>query len=277
MVAEKIERPPAAAPAPSEVWTWSSSGGSGFEIAPATEEVATRVTRGTEIVLHLKKDAAKYLETYEIERIVRAYSDNIQFPIELVPEEGEPRQINSASALWQRPKSELSAEDYKQAYKSIAGAFDEPAMTLHYRAEGRQSYAVLLFAPSTKPFDLFEPDAQGQGKALCPPRLHRRRCRAAAGLLALHPRRDRQRGSAAQHLARDAAEQSAAGADPQGRDQPRHRLNSKASARRSRKRTQKSGTRSARSSRKASGKITSAARSCWRCRASPRRRAKNAR
>ena len=81
-----------------------------------------------------------------------------------MPEEGEPRQINSASALWQRPKSDLTAEDYKQAYKSIAGAFDDPAMTLHYRAEGRQSYAVLLFAPSTKPFDLFEPDRKGRVK-----------------------------------------------------------------------------------------------------------------
>ena len=147
-----------------EVWTWSSSGGSGFEIAPASEEDAKRITRGTEIVLHLKKDAAKYLETHEIERIVGAYSDNIQFPIELQPEEGEPRQINSASALWQRPKSELTPEEYKQAYKSIAGAFDDPAMTLHYRAEGRQSYAVLLFAPSTKPFDLFEPSRKGKVK-----------------------------------------------------------------------------------------------------------------
>src|ERR1700734_4500416 len=109
-----------------QVWTWSSSGGSGFEIAPAKEDDARRVTRGTEIVLHLKPDAAKYLETYEIERIVGAYSDNIQFPIELKPEEGEPRQINSASALWQRSKSELSPEDYTQAYRSIAGAFDEP-------------------------------------------------------------------------------------------------------------------------------------------------------
>jgi len=144
-----------------QVWTWSSSGGSGFEIAPATEEDARRITRGTEIVLHLKPDAKKYLETYEIERIVGAYSDNIQFPILLVPEEGEPRQINSASALWQRSKSELKPEDYTQAYKAIAGAFDEPAMTLHYRAEGRQSYAVLLFAPSTKPFDLFEPTRKG--------------------------------------------------------------------------------------------------------------------
>src|ERR1700747_3762572 len=147
-----------------EVWTWSSSGGAGFDVAPAAEEEAKRVARGTEIVLHLKEDAKKYLETYEIERIVGAYSDNIQFPIELVPDEGEPRQINSASALWQRSKSELKPEDYAQAYKSIANAFDEPAMTLHYRAEGRYSYAVLLFAPSTKPFDLFEPARKGKVK-----------------------------------------------------------------------------------------------------------------
>ena len=163
MVAERIVVTSRRAGA-SEVWTWSSSGGAGFEIAPAAEEDAKRVSRGTEIVLHLKSDAAKYLEDYQIERIVGAYSDNIQFPIELVPEEGEPRQINSASALWQRTKSELTVEDYKQAYKSIANAFDEPAMTLHYRAEGRYSYAVLLFAPSTKPFDLFEPARKGKVK-----------------------------------------------------------------------------------------------------------------
>ena len=148
----------------SDVWTWTSSGGSGFEIARASDEEAARVTRGTEIVLHLKDDAKKYLEAYEIERIVGAYSDNILFPIELVPEEGEPRQINSASALWQRSKSELTADDYKKAYQQIASAFDDPAMTLHYRAEGRYSYAVLLFAPSTKPFDLFEPNRKGRVK-----------------------------------------------------------------------------------------------------------------
>lgn len=148
----------------SDVWTWTSSGGSGFEIAHASDEEVARVTRGTEIVLHLKDDAKKYLETYEIERIVTAYSDNILFTIELVPEQGEPRQINSASALWQRAKSELTADDYKKAYQQIASAFDDPAMTLHYRAEGRYSYAVLLFAPSTKPFDLFEPNRKGRVK-----------------------------------------------------------------------------------------------------------------
>jgi len=147
-----------------EVWTWSSSGGAGFEIAPASAEDSARVTRGTEIVLHLKPDAKKYLEAHEIERIVGAYSDNIQFPILLQGEEGEPRQINSASALWQRSKSELTPEDYAKAYKQIAHAFDEPAMTLHYRAEGRYSYAVLLFAPSSKPFDLFEPQRKGHVK-----------------------------------------------------------------------------------------------------------------
>jgi molecular chaperone HtpG len=163
MVAERIEVISHRA-GTNEVWTWTSSGGAGFEVAPASEQDAARVTRGTEIVLHLKEDAKKYLETYEIERIVTAYSDNILFPILLVPEEGEPRQINSASALWQRSKSELSADDYKQAYKSIANAFDDPALTLHYRAEGRYSYAVLLFAPSTKPFDLFEPARKGKVK-----------------------------------------------------------------------------------------------------------------
>src|ERR1700730_5038036 len=147
-----------------EVWSWSSSGGNGFDIAPSGDEDAQRLKRGTEIVLHLKPDAKKYLETYEIERIVGAYSDNIQFPIELAPEEGEPRQINSASALWQRPQSDLKPQEYTQASRAIAGAFDDPAMTLHYRAEGRQSYAVLLFAPSSKPFDLFEPSRKGKVK-----------------------------------------------------------------------------------------------------------------
>ncbi|MBH5372496.1 molecular chaperone HtpG [Bradyrhizobium glycinis] len=163
MVAEKIVVVSRRA-GESDVWTWTSSGGSGFEIARASDEEAARVTRGTEIVLHLKDDAKKYLETYEIERIVTAYSDNILFPIELLPEQGEPRQINSASALWQRSKSELTADDYKKAYQQIASAFDDPAMTLHYRAEGRYSYAVLLFAPSAKPFDLFEPNRKGRVK-----------------------------------------------------------------------------------------------------------------
>ena len=163
MVADRIEVTSRRAGA-TEAFVWRSSGGEGFEIAPAEEQQAARVRRGTEILLHLKPDAKRFLEPHEIERVVKAYSEHIQFPIELEAEKGETRQINTASALWQRPKSELKAEDYAQAYRSITGAFDEPAMTLHYRAEGRISYAVLLFAPSSRPFDLFDTARKGRVK-----------------------------------------------------------------------------------------------------------------
>jgi molecular chaperone HtpG len=163
MVADRIEVVSRHAGA-KEAWAWTSSGGGGFEIAPASEAQAARVSRGTEIVLHLKEDAKKYIEPYEIRRVVSTYSDHILFPIELVDAEGKAEQVNSASAIWQRPKSELKPEEYKEAYRSISHAFDEPAMTLHYRAEGRQSYAVLLFAPSTRPYDLFDPARQSHVK-----------------------------------------------------------------------------------------------------------------
>jgi molecular chaperone HtpG len=144
----------------SDAFVWTSTGGAGFDIRPADEAEAARIKRGTDIVLHLKDDAKKYLEPHEIRHVVSTYSDHILFPIELV-EGDKSEKINSASALWQRPKSELKPEDYKQAYQTIAHAFDDPAMTLHYKAEGRQAYAVLLFAPSTRPFDLFDPARKG--------------------------------------------------------------------------------------------------------------------
>jgi molecular chaperone HtpG len=163
MVADRIEVLSRRA-GQAEAWLWTSSGSGGFEIAPASETQAARIERGTEIVLHLKPDAKRYAEPHEIRRIVAAYSDHILFPIELVEEGAKGEQINSASALWQRPKSELKPEDYAQAYRTIAHALDESAMTLHYRAEGRQSYAVLLFAPSRQPFDLFDPARKGHVK-----------------------------------------------------------------------------------------------------------------
>jgi molecular chaperone HtpG len=163
MVADRIEVISRRAGA-SEVWVWRSSGAAGFEITPATEQQAARVPRGTEVILHLKDDAKRYLESYDIQRVVKTYSDHVLFPIELCGKDGAPHQINAASAIWQRPKSELKPDDYTHAYRSITGAFDEPAMTLHYKAEGRQSYAVLLFAPSTRPFDLFEPGRKAHVK-----------------------------------------------------------------------------------------------------------------
>jgi molecular chaperone HtpG len=163
MVADRIEVTSRRAGAP-DAWVWTSSGGAGFELAPAGEEQAKRVPRGTEIVLHLKDDAARFLQPFELERVIRTYSDHILFPIELVDDKGEARQVNAASALWQRPKSDVKPEDYTQAYRSIATAFDEPALTLHYKVEGRQSYAVLLFVPTTAPFDMTDPGRKGRVK-----------------------------------------------------------------------------------------------------------------
>ena len=115
------------------------------------------------IRLHLREDAAEYAEAGRIETIVRTYSDHISFPITLnAPAEGddpeEPRQLNSASALWTRPKSEITEDQYKEFYGHVAGLFDEPALTLHYKAEGRHEYTVLLFVPGQRPFDLFDPE-----------------------------------------------------------------------------------------------------------------------
>src|SRR4029078_13663811 len=93
-----------------ETWVWRSEGGGGFELAPATEEQAARVPRGTEVLIHLKADEAKFAERYELERIVRTYSDHILFPIELVDDKGEAKQINAASAPWQRSRAEMKRE-----------------------------------------------------------------------------------------------------------------------------------------------------------------------
>jgi len=163
MVADRVEVTSRRAGS-DETWVWRSDGGAGFELAPANEEQAKRVPRGTEVLIHLKEDARKFAERFELERIVRTYSDHILFPIELSDDKGEARQINAASAPWQRARSELKPEDYKEAYKSIAMAFDEPALTLHYRAEGRQSYAVMLFVPTMRPFDLADPGRKGRIK-----------------------------------------------------------------------------------------------------------------
>jgi len=145
-------------------FVWSSDGLNGFVVRPATVEEAALVPRGTRITLHLKPDADAYLEPYEIERIVKTYSDHILFPVELVGDNDERRQLNAASALWQRSKSEVSPEAYTEAYRGITHQVDEPALTVHYKAEGRQSYAVLLFVPGERPFDLFDVERRGRVK-----------------------------------------------------------------------------------------------------------------
>lgn len=146
------------------VWLWSSDGANGFTIGPAEEGESAKAVRGTRITLHLKDDAKNFLDDYEIERIVKTYSDHILFPVELIGADGAAKQLNSASALWQRSKSEVKPEEYTEAYRSLAGQLDQPALTVHYKAEGRQSYAALLFVPTQRPFDLFDVERKGRVK-----------------------------------------------------------------------------------------------------------------
>ncbi|MBA4091512.1 MAG: molecular chaperone HtpG [Sphingobium sp.] len=147
-----------------EAARWSSDGQGTYMIAPV--DPADAPARGTRVTLHLLDDAKTYAERYTVERIVKAQSGHVPVPI-FIKEQGseeEERQVADGAALWTKSKSEISEEDYADFYRSVAGQFDKPALTLHYRAEGRHEYSVLTFIPETKPFDLFDPDRKGRIK-----------------------------------------------------------------------------------------------------------------
>ncbi|MFG1464132.1 molecular chaperone HtpG [Xanthobacter sp. DSM 24535] len=142
---------------------WSSDGQGTYTIAPA--DLADAPARGTRVVLHLMEDATAYCERYNLERIVKAQSGHVPVPIVLVGTgEDETAEIADGAALWTKPKSEISEDEYADFYRSVAGQFDRPALTIHYRAEGRHEYSVLAFVPGSKPFDLFDPDRSGRMK-----------------------------------------------------------------------------------------------------------------
>lgn len=132
-------------------WRWKSDGKGEFTITDEPE-----ATRGARIVLHLKDDADEYLEPHRLRQVVKSYSDHIGLPVILKGESDET--LNEASALWTRPRAEITDEQYKEFYHHVAHAFDDPWLTVHYRAEGAIEYTGLLFVPSEKPFDLFQPD-----------------------------------------------------------------------------------------------------------------------
>ncbi len=151
MVAEKVEVLTRKA-GEDNAWIWSSDGQGEYTVAGAE-----KAARGTVITLHLKKDAKEFLEKERIGTVVRTYSDHIPFPVVFVDGEEETT-LNRASALWTRAKSEISEEDYKEFYHHVGHAFDDPWMTLHWKAEGRIEYHGLLFVPTMRPFDLFHPE-----------------------------------------------------------------------------------------------------------------------
>ena len=137
---------------------WTSDGEGTFTVA-----TATGLSRGTKIVLHLRDDASDYLEDWKLEEVVRSYSDHIAHPI-MLQGDGEVRQINSASAIWMRSKSEVTPEQHKEFFGILSHSVEAPALTIHYRAEGRQEYNVLLYVPGERPFDLYDPERKGKQK-----------------------------------------------------------------------------------------------------------------
>ena len=146
-----------------EAFTWESDGAGGFTVAPAMRE-----TPGTDVLLHIKADAEEYLEPIRLETIVRKWADHVTLPI-TVTQDGKDQPANEGTALWRKPKSELTEQQYAGFYRHLGALFDSPWATLHWRAEGTLEFFALLFVPGMKPFEPVE----GERKSRV--RLHVRR------------------------------------------------------------------------------------------------------
>jgi len=141
-----------------KAWHWSSDGKTGYSL-----DEAGRGQAGTDITLHLKKGERDFLDETRIGYLVRKYSDHLGYAVNWQPPKvDEPRQLNTGSAIWTRAKKDISEEDYTQFYRQIGAVYDEPFMTLHNSTEGMLNYTSLLFVPTSRPFDLFNPDRKSR-------------------------------------------------------------------------------------------------------------------
>ena len=145
-----------------ETWIWSSDGTGTFTIEPAPD--GHRHRRGTEIRLQLRDDAEEFLDRPRLTDIVRRYSDHIAHPIMIADDKEKDtyQQVNAASAIWMRPKSAVTPEEHKEFFGHVSGLYADPALTIHYRAEGRHEFTVLLYVPAVRPFDLYDPARNGR-------------------------------------------------------------------------------------------------------------------
>ena len=151
-----------------KLWIWTSDGESSFTIEESEDSNLLESNRGTSIELTLTKESKEYLDKDRIENIIKRYSDHISIPI-YVSDGSEKKDekidsVNSASAIWTRPKNKITVEQYKEFYNHAGQMFDDPWMTSHYKAEGKIEYTVLNFIPSTKPFDLYDPARENRLK-----------------------------------------------------------------------------------------------------------------
>lgn len=172
MVADKVEVTSRKA-GEEKTFKWTSDGKSGFEI----EEVSgagARTVAGTAILIHLNDEGAQYANGYRLQEIVKKYSNHIAFPIFLTYDKSDwdsekkesvktrtTEQVNAASAMWRRSKSELKDEDYKELYKSLTGDWEDPLFWFHTRAEGTLEYTTLFYIPAKAPLDLYQAEYKG--------------------------------------------------------------------------------------------------------------------
>ena len=165
MVADRVEVTSRKA-GEEKAWRWTSDGSTGYEIEPAERSAA-----GTTVLIHFNDEGKQYANGWRLQEIVKKYSNHIAFPIFLTYEKSEwdetekkslktriTEQVNVASALWQRSKSELKDEDYKELYKSISGDWEDPLFWFHTKAEGSLEYTTLFFIPAKAPMDLYQAD-----------------------------------------------------------------------------------------------------------------------
>ncbi len=167
--------------APDSALRWESDGSGTY-----TVEEATREGRGTDVTLHLKEDAAEFLEEWRLRKIVKKFSDFVEHPVcmdirrEEVErdEDGKPvkdaeptvtvteETLNSRKAIWQRPKNEITEADYNEFYKHVSHDFTDPLETIHWTAEGHTEFRALVYIPAQAPFDLFMPESRHRGVQL---------------------------------------------------------------------------------------------------------------
>lgn len=146
-----------------QAWRWSSDGQSAYSLEPIAADQAP--PRGTRVVLRLKESAADFKEPWRLEKIIREHSGAIGVPVDFREEpNSEAKRIADGTALWTKPKSAISEDDYQEFYRSISHQFDAPALTAHWRAEGRFEYTALAFVPGARPFDLFDPGRAGKAR-----------------------------------------------------------------------------------------------------------------
>ncbi len=168
MVADKVEVVSRKA-GEEKAWRWTSDGKSGFEL-----EAAERGAAGTTVLLHFNEEGQQYANSWRLQEVVKKYSNHIAFPIFLTYDKSEwnetekksektrvTEQVNAASALWRRSKSEITEEEYKELYKSIAGDWEDPLFWFHTKAEGSLEYTTLFYVPAKAPLDLYQAEYKG--------------------------------------------------------------------------------------------------------------------